>query len=102
MEVVLCEEAYWDHPSFFGVLESSLLVRYPGSLSTESRNRLSAVTGELNVSCNEAFRKDPCGRSRFALPILPHSVTILLKTAAFRSLIRKTSGKEKSKEVVIA
>lgn len=32
VEVVLCEEAYWDHPSCFCVLESSqLLVRYAGS-----------------------------------------------------------------------
>ena len=32
VEVVLCEEAYWDHPSFFCVLECCPeLVRYPGS-----------------------------------------------------------------------
>ena len=61
-------------------------------VSIESRDRLSAVTGELSVSATRRLGKDPGGRSRFALPILPLlSYDPPRNSSLFGTLIRMTS-----------
>lgn len=63
-------------------------------MSTESRNRLWAVTGELSVSATRRLGKTPAAAVDLHCRSCHTQFTILLKTAAFRSLIKK---KDKSK-----